>query len=164
MKPFKDQSYSQRVLEISLPHRCLPQDNRKYVGSVTKRTIISAWKSLWPETFVECDFEGFETVPVKPAVNEIVSLAKIMGLEVDNYIDELVEEHNLELATEGLTELRCVSQKKVVKESLSEEEEVGLFRDRRKDEVDSSSFTLHYTTCIPMFRAIWLLSGLNGWR
>ncbi|GBM63509.1 hypothetical protein AVEN_73789-1 [Araneus ventricosus] len=24
--------------------------------------------------------------------------------------------------------------------------------------------TLHYTTCIPVFRAIWLLSGLDGWR
>ncbi|GBM26718.1 hypothetical protein AVEN_125005-1 [Araneus ventricosus] len=24
--------------------------------------------------------------------------------------------------------------------------------------------TLHYTACIPVFRAIWLLSGLDGWR
>ncbi|GBN06711.1 hypothetical protein AVEN_60639-1 [Araneus ventricosus] len=24
--------------------------------------------------------------------------------------------------------------------------------------------TSHYTTCIPVFRTIWLLSGLDGWR
>ncbi|GBN38037.1 Elongation of very long chain fatty acids protein 4 [Araneus ventricosus] len=41
--------------------------------------------------------------PVEPIVNEIVYLAKIRGLEVDsNDIDELVEEHNLELTTERL--------------------------------------------------------------
>ncbi|GBM46115.1 hypothetical protein AVEN_169099-1 [Araneus ventricosus] len=49
----------------------------------------------------ECEFEEFETVSVESAVNEIVSLAKIMGLELDNHdIDELVEEHSQELTTE----------------------------------------------------------------
>ncbi|PNF30455.1 hypothetical protein B7P43_G12495 [Cryptotermes secundus] len=90
---------------------------------VTKRTLTSAWKKLWPERVVECDFEGFEIVPVEPVVNEIVSLAKIMGLEVgNNDIDELVEEHSQELTTEELMELHCVSQQEVVEESLSEEE------------------------------------------
>ncbi|GBM80459.1 hypothetical protein AVEN_57297-1 [Araneus ventricosus] len=28
----------------------------------------------------------------------------------------------------------------------------------------SCIITIHYTTCIPVFRAIWLLSGLDGWR
>ncbi|GBM85047.1 hypothetical protein AVEN_248974-1 [Araneus ventricosus] len=33
---------------------------------------------------------GSRQLSVKPTVNEIVPLAKIMGLEEDNYIDELV--------------------------------------------------------------------------
>jgi hypothetical protein len=45
-------------------------------------------------------------------VNEIVSLAEMMGLEVDNNdVEKLVEEHNQELTTEELTELHRVSQK-----------------------------------------------------
>ncbi|GBL87562.1 hypothetical protein AVEN_165170-1 [Araneus ventricosus] len=44
-----------------------------------------------------------------------------MELEVENYIDELVEEHNRELTTEEFTELHCVSQQEDVKESLFEE-------------------------------------------
>ncbi|GBL72632.1 hypothetical protein AVEN_127888-1 [Araneus ventricosus] len=47
-----------------------------------------------------------------------------MGLEVDNYIDELVEDHCQELVTEELTELHCISEQKVVEESSSKEEEV----------------------------------------
>ncbi|GBL84668.1 hypothetical protein AVEN_191123-1 [Araneus ventricosus] len=34
----------------------------------------------------------FEPVPVEPAVNEIVSLDKITGLEMENYIDKLEED------------------------------------------------------------------------
>ncbi|GBN01227.1 hypothetical protein AVEN_254364-1 [Araneus ventricosus] len=42
-----------------------------------------------------CDIEESETVPVEPMVNEVVSLAKIGGLEVDsNDIHELEEEYN----------------------------------------------------------------------
>ncbi|PNF21866.1 hypothetical protein B7P43_G05279 [Cryptotermes secundus] len=101
---------------------CLKMIEKTWEG-VTKRTLTSAWKKLWPDSVVECDFEGFEIVPVEPVVNEIVSLAKIMGLEVNNNdIDELVEEHSQELSTEELMELHCVSQKEVVEESLSEEE------------------------------------------
>ncbi|GBN09469.1 hypothetical protein AVEN_143097-1 [Araneus ventricosus] len=68
--------------------------------AVTKRTLTSAWKKLWPESVVECDFEGFETVPVEPAVNEIVSLAKIMGLKGENDIDELEEDRSQDLTYE----------------------------------------------------------------
>ncbi|PNF20183.1 hypothetical protein B7P43_G16984 [Cryptotermes secundus] len=39
---------------------------------VTKRTLTSAWKKLWPESVVKCDFEGFEIVPVELVVNEII--------------------------------------------------------------------------------------------
>ena len=74
--------------------------------AVTKRTLISAWKNLWPDSVGECNFEGFETLPVESVVNEIVSLATIMGLEVDiNDIHELVKEHSQELTTEELMEL-----------------------------------------------------------
>ncbi|GBO20224.1 hypothetical protein AVEN_253338-1 [Araneus ventricosus] len=57
---------------------------------VTKRILTSVWR----ENVVECDFEGFETLSLEPVVNESVSLASIMELEVDNNdIDEFVEEH-----------------------------------------------------------------------
>ncbi|GBL81520.1 hypothetical protein AVEN_143772-1 [Araneus ventricosus] len=65
MRTWRDQSYSQRVSKVSLPHRCLSQDDRKYVGRD------------------ECDFEGFQIVSVESAVSEMVSLAKIMNMEVD---------------------------------------------------------------------------------
>ncbi|GBN01475.1 hypothetical protein AVEN_156089-1 [Araneus ventricosus] len=51
------------------------------------------------------DFEGFETIPLELVVNEIVSLTKIMGLEVDkNDIDALVKEHSQDLTNEELIE------------------------------------------------------------
>ncbi|GBM85165.1 hypothetical protein AVEN_226224-1 [Araneus ventricosus] len=63
---------------------------------------------LCPERVVECDFEGFEKVPVKPVVNAIVYLAKIMGMEKDsNDIDELKAEHSQELIVEELGRLHC---------------------------------------------------------
>ncbi|GBN78387.1 hypothetical protein AVEN_43396-1 [Araneus ventricosus] len=109
-RPFKDQSYSQRVEEISVPHRCLSRDDRKYLGRDTKRTLSSAWKKLWPDNVVECDFQGFETISLEPVVDEIVSLVKIMGLELDNNdIGELVKERSQKLTAEEFTELDCVS-------------------------------------------------------
>ncbi|GBL92145.1 hypothetical protein AVEN_91494-1 [Araneus ventricosus] len=60
------------------------------MGGVNKTTFTSTWNKLWLESIVECDFERFEAVSVKPVVKEIVSLAKILGLKVDSYdIDEL---------------------------------------------------------------------------
>ncbi|GBO12731.1 hypothetical protein AVEN_217431-1 [Araneus ventricosus] len=73
--------------------------------------IENIWEgvsSLRPETVVECDFEGFEATPVEPVINEIVSLAKIVGLD-NNDIDDLLEEHSQELSTEEFTELHWVS-------------------------------------------------------
>ncbi|GBN63783.1 hypothetical protein AVEN_129354-1 [Araneus ventricosus] len=67
------------------------------------------------------------TAPEEIVVNEIVSLAKIMGLEVEkNDINEYVVEHNEELTTEELMELQCASQQEAVDESLSGEEEVKV--------------------------------------
>ncbi|GBO40398.1 hypothetical protein AVEN_29638-1 [Araneus ventricosus] len=63
-------------------------------------------------------------MPVEPVVNEIVSLAKIMGLEVENDVDELEEAHSKELTTEEVTEFHYVSQYEVLEESLSEEQDV----------------------------------------
>ncbi|GBM33773.1 hypothetical protein AVEN_183034-1 [Araneus ventricosus] len=62
--------------EISLPHR--PSSYRlKLIENawerVTKRILTSTRKKLWSDSVVECDFEEFETVPVKPVVNKIVS-------------------------------------------------------------------------------------------
>ncbi|GBM01548.1 hypothetical protein AVEN_209345-1 [Araneus ventricosus] len=64
--------------------------------------------------------------PVESIVNEVVSLTKIRGLEVDNNdIDELVEE-NSQLTTKKLMKLHCVSQQEVMEKSLTEEEEVTV--------------------------------------
>ncbi|GBN95875.1 hypothetical protein AVEN_55696-1 [Araneus ventricosus] len=49
----------------------------------SQENLTSAWKTLWPKTVVECDFEESETVPEEAVVKEILSLTKIMGLEVD---------------------------------------------------------------------------------
>ncbi|GBL81253.1 hypothetical protein AVEN_143581-1 [Araneus ventricosus] len=68
------------------------------------------------------------TVPVEVVVNEIVSLANTMRLEVDNNdIDDPVEEKSQELTIEEFMELLCVSQQEVVEESLSKEEETAIF-------------------------------------
>ncbi|GBN83569.1 hypothetical protein AVEN_216927-1 [Araneus ventricosus] len=104
MRPFKDHSCSRRIFKVSLPHHCLPQDDRKYVEEVTKRTLPSVWKKLWLESVVKCVFESFERVPVQPVINEIVSLAKVMGLELDNNDNEFVEEHSQELTIKEFTE------------------------------------------------------------
>lgn len=67
---------------------------------------------------VECDFDGFDTVPVEPLVNRIAFLANFIGFEVDNSnIVKLVEKHS-----QKLTELHYVSHRGVVEKSLSEEE------------------------------------------
>ena len=66
---------------------------------VIRRTLNSAWRKLWPDVVAEMDFEGFE--PKTEVLDEIVSLRKSMGLEVDEGdVNELVEEHKEELSTE----------------------------------------------------------------
>ncbi|GBN06994.1 hypothetical protein AVEN_87473-1 [Araneus ventricosus] len=75
------------------------------------------------ESVFECNFEGFETVPVKPAVNEIESLAKIIELEMDNYTYGPMKDYSQEQINEEPPDLHCVSQQKFVQEKLSEEEE-----------------------------------------
>ncbi|XP_066969127.1 tigger transposable element-derived protein 1-like [Macrobrachium rosenbergii] len=89
---------------------------------VTRRTLNSAWKKLWPEVVCERDFEGFE--PEELVVENIVPLRKSKGLEVDEEnIDDLVEEHNEELSPEELKELQQQQRTEALGVLEGEEEE-----------------------------------------
>ena len=69
---------------------------------VTYRTMNSAWRKLWPECVAGRDFEGFDNED-SAVINDIVSLGKNMGLEVNNEdVEELLEDHKDELSTEEL--------------------------------------------------------------
>ncbi|XP_014778247.1 tigger transposable element-derived protein 1-like [Octopus bimaculoides] len=58
---------------------------------VTKRSLTSVWKKLWPEVVSETDFERLE--PEVAVVEDIISLGKSMGLDIDEGdINELIEE------------------------------------------------------------------------
>ncbi|XP_064098391.1 jerky protein homolog-like isoform X1 [Macrobrachium nipponense] len=83
---------------------CLRAIDMAWQG-VTRRTLNSAWKKLWPETVSERDtVEGFE--PEASVVEEIVSLGKSMGLEVsEGDVNDLVETRSGELTTEELMDL-----------------------------------------------------------
>ncbi|XP_064111492.1 tigger transposable element-derived protein 1-like [Macrobrachium nipponense] len=91
---------------------------------VTKRTLNSEAKQLWPDSVPERDFEGFE--PIQEAVDdEIVSLGKSIGLEVGkDDINDLLDEHSEQLTTEELYK----EQQKEVMEDISSEEEEGQIR------------------------------------
>ncbi|XP_066965028.1 tigger transposable element-derived protein 1-like [Macrobrachium rosenbergii] len=105
-------------------------------ADVSKRTLRAAWRNLWPDGAPLRDFEGFdapsqlgdnpeaEPLPLPdPDVEEIVSVAKSMGLEVSfDDIEELVAEHNTELTMEELQELH-EEQQKILLEEMSGEEE-----------------------------------------
>jgi hypothetical protein len=86
---------------------------------VTKRTLNSAWRKLWSDCV-----QGFAHEEELPVVNEIVSLGKTMGLEVNkDDIQELVEEHGQEFTIDKLMDLHHKQQQKVMEEISSEEEE-----------------------------------------
>ncbi|KAK1340632.1 hypothetical protein QTO34_017022 [Cnephaeus nilssonii] len=74
----------------------------------------SAWKKLWPVSVAEQDFEGFEDEPVF-VVENILSLGKSMGLEVD---DDDVKDHNTELATKNSKTFRGSSNRRQLRSSL----------------------------------------------
>ncbi|XP_064100872.1 tigger transposable element-derived protein 1-like [Macrobrachium nipponense] len=87
---------------------------------VTRRTLNSAWKKLWPDAVSERDFEGFEP---QATVEEIVSLGKSMGLEVnEGDVNELIEEHEEELSIEELKELQVMQHTKALQEISSSSE------------------------------------------
>ncbi|KAG7155833.1 hypothetical protein Hamer_G019239 [Homarus americanus] len=78
-------------------------------------------RPLWPECVLQRDFEGFEELEEEAVVHEIVSLGNSMGLEVDDDVEKLVEEHNKELSTEELLELHK-EENETLKRSLTSEE------------------------------------------
>ncbi|XP_068121604.1 tigger transposable element-derived protein 1-like [Hyperolius riggenbachi] len=86
---------------------------------VTKQTLNSSWRKLWSDCVVGHDLV-YEPEP--PVVDEIVSLGKTMGLEVnEDDIEELVEENSHELTTDELMDLHLAQQQVVMKEISSEE-------------------------------------------
>ncbi|KAM9457481.1 tigger transposable element-derived protein 1-like [Clarias gariepinus] len=103
--------------------KCLETIDKAW-KEVTKRTLSSAWRKLWPDCVLEHETEcsDNEQKPVVEIENEIVSLGKKMGLEVnEDDIQELLEEHGHELTTDELMDLHCENQ--LLEEISSEEEE-----------------------------------------
>ena len=96
-------------------------------NEVSHRTLRSAWKKLWPSCVAERDFEGFGEAPAETVVDEVVSLGKGLGLEVDSDdVEELVEDHKEELTTEDLLQLKEEQVKDIeqaIKSSSEDEEE-----------------------------------------
>ncbi|XP_068250614.1 tigger transposable element-derived protein 1-like [Palaemon carinicauda] len=102
---------------------CLKMIDKAWEG-VTNRTLNSAWRKLWPECVAEYNLEGFKSIQEEAVDDEIVSLGKIMGLEVDkDDIHDLLDEHSKQLTTEELVELHKKQQQEVTEENSSEEEE-----------------------------------------
>ncbi|GFS73947.1 tigger transposable element-derived protein 1 [Nephila pilipes] len=105
---------------------CLKIIDQAWLG-VTTRTLTSAWKKLWPEAVAERIYEELE--PGMSVEEEIVSLGKSMGLEVEERdVNELIEEHTQELTTEEIQELQSQQHTEVMQEigfEKSEEEVIS---------------------------------------
>ncbi|XP_070592937.1 tigger transposable element-derived protein 1-like [Erythrolamprus reginae] len=97
---------------------------------VSRRNLNSAWKKLWPAAVAprdsaEPEGETEDITETDTPLEEIVSLGKCMGLEVDEGdINELVEEHEEPLSTEDLKALHEMQQMEMTQEMSSSEEEV----------------------------------------
>lgn len=91
---------------------------------VTRHNLNAAWRKLWPDVVAPRDVDGLEVEgEVEPEVDEIISLGKDMGLEVnDEDINKLIQEHKEELSTAKLKELEAM-QHMVVQEEFGEYEE-----------------------------------------
>ncbi|XP_066444151.1 E3 ubiquitin-protein ligase ZFP91 isoform X1 [Eleutherodactylus coqui] len=101
---------------------CIGLIDKAWQG-VTCRTMISAWKKLWPGCVPERDLEGSEPSPDDPIhmVQSIVDLGKSMGLEVSvEDVEELVDDPSEELTTEELQDLHLEMQ-----QTADGEEETG---------------------------------------
>ncbi|XP_010614848.1 tigger transposable element-derived protein 1-like [Fukomys damarensis] len=100
---------------------CLKIIDKAWDG-VTKGTLNSAWRKLWPQCVLGHDL-GLADDPESAVVEEIVSLGKTMGLELnEDDIQELLEEHGQELTTEELMDLHREQQQEAVEEISAEEE------------------------------------------
>ncbi|XP_070584367.1 tigger transposable element-derived protein 1-like [Erythrolamprus reginae] len=97
---------------------------------VSRRNLNSAWKKLWPAAVAprdsaEPEGETEDITETDTPLEEIVSLGKCMGLEVDEGdINELVKEHEEPLSTEDLKALHEMQQMEMTQEMSSSEEEV----------------------------------------
>ena len=74
---------------------CLKIIDKAWDG-VTKRTLNSAQRDLWPDCVLGQDLEGLVHEQERLVVGKMVSLGKTMGLELKDNIRELVEEHGQE--------------------------------------------------------------------
>lgn len=95
-------------------------------NDVTYRTLKASWRKLWPACVPERDFEGFGEETGAPEVEEIVSIGKTLGLEVNEEdVEELLDDHKEDLNTTELQELQNEQQKTLTEEhsSHSEDEE-----------------------------------------
>ncbi|GFR20794.1 tigger transposable element-derived protein 1 [Trichonephila clavata] len=105
---------------------CLKIVDQAWLG-VTTRTLTSAWKKLWPEAVAERIYEELE--PGMSVEEEIVSLGKSMGLEVEERdVNELVEEHTQDLTTEEIQELQSQQHTEVMQEIGFEESQEEINR------------------------------------
>ena len=88
------------------------------------RELSNLLGETWPDCILGNDLEGLAHEHELPVVNEIVSLWKTVGLEVnEDNIQELAEEHGQELNTEQLMDLHCKQEQEAMEEISSTEEE-----------------------------------------
>ena len=81
-------------------------------------TLSSAWKKLWPECVPGRVIDGFETASCSARhkqkiadhftiIDDIVTIGQNIGLEIEaDDIEELLEDHCIELTTEELEHLQ----------------------------------------------------------
>ena len=80
--------------------------------------MSSAWKRQWPECVPDGDLDGFEAdsgsarhshniVDDSTIIDDIMTIGLNLRLEVDaDYIEDLLEDHSIELTTEELEHLQ----------------------------------------------------------
>ncbi|KAL0269199.1 UNVERIFIED_CONTAM: hypothetical protein PYX00_007011 [Menopon gallinae] len=97
--------------------KCLKVIDKAWEG-ITKKVINSAWGKLWPECVLDTKEQDL------PVIQDILSLGKNMGLEVNEEdVQELVKEHRHEPTLEELMDLHLEQQQEATLESSVEEEE-----------------------------------------
>nr|XP_061782193.1 tigger transposable element-derived protein 1-like [Nerophis lumbriciformis] len=93
-------------------------------NGVARTTLIATWRKLWPGYVAECDVEGSEP---SSAVEEIVSLGNTIGLVMDERdVEELLEEHQVELTPDELLCLHLEQHKQALEELSSGVEEEAV--------------------------------------
>ncbi|XP_034989663.1 tigger transposable element-derived protein 1-like [Zootoca vivipara] len=92
---------------------------------VSQRVLNSAWRKLWPDCVAKIDTGASAPAPETTVLEDIVSLARDIGLEVTvEDVCELLEEHDQdqELSTEELVELQAEATQEETQTPLEEEE------------------------------------------